>query len=102
MSGDTVTIAVDADFDEPTSRLLSVIAGEAMGSRDTSGNSDQQVEIVAVQVVPVTGLGAAKRAGARNARDQVYQTISLRGIPNVPKVLLEGDVIRFVVPKTGY
>ena len=28
----------------------------------------------------------------------VYQTISLDGITNVPRVILAGDVIRFVIP----
>jgi hypothetical protein len=28
----------------------------------------------------------------------VYQTVSLQDIENVPRVLLEGDVIRFVIP----
>ncbi len=31
-------------------------------------------------------------------KNVVYQTVSLDGIENVPRVLFEGDVVRFVVP----
>jgi hypothetical protein len=104
--GNTVTIAVDAGFDRQTSRLLEAIAAEGAFSRE-----DGSPEIVAVQVVPAAGSRLANRrslqqplsaAGASilpPRDDVVYQTVSLEGIPNVPLVLLEGDLIRFVVPQ---
>jgi hypothetical protein len=130
--GNTVTIAVDADFDEQTSRLLSLIAG------GQSSNAGRKPSIIAVQVVPSrgsrredwpvdsnsagetrsaeffanSGTGLQPKGDSltsqnpdRSHRDEitqvVYQTVSLDGIPNVPAVLLEGDLIRFVVPKTS-
>lgn len=116
--GDTVTIAVDADFDVQTSRLLSVIAEENGGQK----GGGAPVKIVAVQVVPSqqselrnsmdgqSGIRATGQAGAFDARsfldagskNYVYQTVSLQGIANVPGVLLEGDFIRFVVPNDAF
>ncbi|HBE66527.1 MAG TPA: hypothetical protein DDW52_00125 [Planctomycetaceae bacterium] len=103
--GNNVTIAVDANFDEQTSRLLAVIAG--LGQRSQSAR--QQSKIVAVQVVPGpansstaarenTSKAVSTSAGRQVSRDIVYQTVSLDGIANVPSVLLEGEFIRFVVP----
>lgn len=112
--GDTVTIAVDASFSEQTSRLLRVIAADAVPG------SERPPRIIAVQVVPGLGGQHLSMPGSRErlrqtisvatgdeARmpknklrdDKVYQTVSLSGIPNVPAVLLEGDFIRFVIPK---
>jgi hypothetical protein len=31
-------------------------------------------------------------------KNVVYQTVQLEGIANVPRVLLAGDLIRFVIP----
>jgi hypothetical protein len=130
--GNTVTIAVDADFDLQTSRLLSVIAG----GRDN--NPVREPSIVAVQIVPSKGgrqaegspelessraaaaaeffasdgpgsasndsgslLRNRNSSGASSPRRTVYQTVSLDGIPNVPAVLLEGDFIRFVIPRNA-
>lgn len=114
--GDTVTIAVDASFDLQTSRLLSVIAGDATSTSSRRG-SEKKFDIVAVQVVPskkkdqaATAL-AQQNPGAFQAQNDflkprasgmVYQTVSLQGIANVPGVLLEGDFIRFVVPSGMY
>ena len=104
--GNTVTIAVDAGFDRQTSRLLEAIAAD--GQVSTRGGKP---EIVAVQVVPAPGsrlassrslqqqLGAAGTGTLPPRDDVVYQTVSLEGIPNVPLVLLEGDLLRFVVPQ---
>lgn len=104
--GNTVTIAVDAGFDRQTSRLLEAIAADG---RFFSGAG--KPEIVAVQVVPAPGsrlatsrtleqqLEAAGTSTLPPRDDVVYQTVSLDGIPNVPAVLLEGDLIRFVVPR---
>lgn len=104
--GNTVTIAVDAGFDRETSRLLEAIAAD--GQFLPGGG---RPEIVAVQVVPAAG---SRLANTRNLQQQldaagtntlpprddvVYQTVSLEGIPNVPLVLLEGELIRFVVPR---
>ena len=101
--GNTVTIAVGADFDRETSRLLAAIA--------------EGPDIVAVQVVPsnqdqsltaasdraMTAPAAAGQTELSTRKSVVYQTISLDGIPNVPLVLLEGDLIRFVIPhSTGF
>lgn len=97
--GDTVTIAVDANFDAQTSRLLSVIAGQATDSTDAAS------EILAVQVVPTRVINSGLRTPTVQPTqpfDMVYQTVSLQGIANVPAVLLEGDFIRFVVPKSTY
>lgn len=116
--GDTVTIAVDAHFDEKTSRLLSMIAGDTLGGRP----SEIQQKIVAVQVVPPMSppLGAVSSSldasqagrpsgdrfapnsfGSTSPANRVYQTVSLQGIASVPGVLLEGDFIRFVVPSSS-
>ncbi len=107
----TVTIAVDAGFDRDTSRLL-----EAIASGSVRDQNSHPLEIVAVQVVPAidsrtpTNVSLASRDSSRvdvpaeaGRRDVVYQTVSLEGIASVPGVLLEGDFIRFVVPKPpGY
>jgi hypothetical protein len=104
--GNTVTIAVDAGFDRETSRLLEAIAADEL-----SVSGAAKPEIVAVQVVPAPGsrlattrnlqqqLDAAGTSTLPPRDDVVYQTVSLEGIPNVPLVLLEGDLIRFVVPR---
>ena len=122
MRGNTITIAVDADFGPQTNRLLSVIAKETATERRVSP------AIVAVQVVPTddrrksatassapvssNGLRAAHSgklppfgdtlAHSELPQSIVYQTVSLEGIPNVPAVLLEGDLIRFVVPRSTW
>jgi len=90
--GNNVTIAVNANFDERTRRLLEIIDPSRRG---TSTNPSQR--IVAVQVIPKNELTAADKPSDKNV---VYQTVSLDGIENVPRVLLEGDVVRFVVPAT--
>ena len=91
--GNTVTIAVDANFDEQTKKLLEVIRSGADGDRE-------EPEIVAVQILPAT-----QQSGriTSSGKEVVFQTVSLEGIANVPTVLLAGDMIRFVVPKRrGY
>lgn len=88
--GNNVTIAVDANFDERTRRLLEIIDPSRR-----SGATDKASRIVAVQVIPKNEQTAADKPASKNI---VYQTVSLDGIENVPRVLLEGDVIRFVVP----
>ncbi len=87
--GNNLTIAVDANFDARTKKLLDVI-------RTDRGADQQQPAIVAVQVLP-----SNQRDGQFQIADPpnvVYQTISLDGIANVPRVLLAGEMIRFVVP----
>ncbi|QDV22323.1 hypothetical protein [Aureliella helgolandensis] len=92
--GNTVTIAVNADFDEQASRLLNVVAQE----RGSRGEADT-AEIIAVQVVPPNSIASHPNLQGRSATaNVVYQTVSLDGIANVPSVLLEGDFIRFVMP----
>jgi hypothetical protein len=90
--GNNVTIAVSANFDERTRRLLEIIDPSRRGN---SANASQR--IVAVQVIPKNELTAADKPSDKNV---VYQTVALDGIENVPRVLLEGDVVRFVVPAT--
>jgi hypothetical protein len=87
--GNNVTIAVSANFDERTRRLLEIIDPNR---RAAAGKSD--LRIIAVQVIPKNESPAA----AQDDKNVVYQTVSLDGIENVPRVLLEGDVVRFVVP----
>jgi hypothetical protein len=87
--GNNVTIAVDANFDEKTRRLLEIIDPNRRASRE------QAARIVAVQVIPKEQQSSVPAANGKNV---VYQTVSLQGIENVPRVLLEGEVIRFVVP----
>ena len=88
--GNTITIAVDPSFDGRTSRLLQVL------DADTKNTRKGDLRIVAVQVMP----SVKQMAGPTTAPGEVvYQTVSLSGIPNVPRVLLEGDMIRFVIPK---
>jgi hypothetical protein len=90
-SGNNVTIAVSANFDERTRRLLEII-----DSSRTAGESKTSAKIVAVQILP------ADQQSPEIAKEEnvVYQTVSLEGIENVPRVLLEGEVIRFVIPTT--
>lgn len=88
--GNTVTIAVNAKFDDRTRKLLDVIRSDA----DRSG---EPTEIVAVQVLPVNQ--SQGRITSSDSDNIVYQTVSLEGIANVPSVLLAGDMIRFVVPQ---
>jgi hypothetical protein len=90
--GNNVTIAVSANFDERTRRLLEIIDPNR---RTTSTKTGQR--IIAVQVIPKNEQTPADKLGDKNV---VYQTVSLDGIENVPRVLLEGDVVRFVVPAT--
>jgi len=88
--GNNVTIAVSAIIDERTRRLLEVI------NPNQSANDGNRVQrIVAVQVIPKEQQSSA---GVVDDKDVVYQTVSLQGIENVPRVLLEGDVIRFIIP----
>lgn len=91
-SGNNVTIAVSANFDERTRRLLEIIDPNRKASEGESS-----AKIVAVQILP------ADQQSPQIAKEEnvVYQTVSLEGIENVPRVLLEGEVIRFVVPITG-
>jgi hypothetical protein len=88
--GNNVTIAVSADFDERTRRLLEITDPSRRGN-----SAKQAMRIVAVQVIPKNEAAAAPKLSDKNV---VYQTVSLDGIENVPRVLLEGDVVRFVVP----
>ncbi len=88
--GNNVTIAVSANFDERTRRLLQII-----DPNQKSGRDEKVKRIVAVQVLPTDQQAPAT---AKKDEKEVYQTVSLQGIENVPRVLLEGEVIRFVVP----
>jgi hypothetical protein len=88
--GNNVTIAVDANFDDRTRRLLEIIDPSRRGDRTSPAS-----RIVAVQVIPKGDQSQKDKPLAKNV---VYQTVSLDGIENVPRVLLEGDVIRFVIP----
>jgi hypothetical protein len=90
--GNNVTIAVSANFDERTRRLLEIIDP----SRRV-GTTKAAQRIIAVQVIPKNEQSASVKLDDKNV---VYQTVSLDGIENVPRVLLEGDVVRFVVPAT--
>jgi hypothetical protein len=90
--GNNVTIAVSSKFDERTRRLLEIIDPSRRQS-----NTKQTARIIAVQVIPKSEQSAADKPDDKNV---VYQTVSLDGIENVPRVLLEGDVVRFVVPAT--
>ncbi len=92
-SRNNVTIELSADFDQRTRRLLEVISPEVSNQSKKPGND----RIVAVQVVPSLGQRAAAIQPDENT---VYQTVSLEGIANVPRVLLAGDRIRFVIPGT--
>lgn len=93
-TNDNVTIAVDRNFGDRTSRLLEALGAKILDRGARQG--DHALKIVAVQVVP---RGAVDAASEIPAEDVVYQTVSLGGIPNVPRVLLEGEMIRFVAPK---
>ncbi len=88
-SGNNITIAVNANFDERTRRLLQII------DPSRGPNRDRSTRIIAIQVIP-----KEEQKGSPPAEDKnvVYQTIPLDGIANVPRVLLAGDVIRFVIP----
>jgi hypothetical protein len=88
-TGNNVTIAVSANFDERTRRLLEIIDPNR---RPGAGSAKR---IVAVQVIPKEEQLPGDLADEKNI---VYQTVSLQDIENVPRVLLEGDVIRFVIP----
>ena len=58
-------------------------------------SAKQAQRIIAVQVIPKNEASSTAKLDNKNV---VYQTVSLDGIENVPRVLLEGDVVRFVVP----
>ena len=88
-SGNNITIAVSANFDDRTRRLLQIVDPSKRASRDAT------TRIVAIQVIPKE---EQKSSPAPDDKNVVYQTISLDGITNVPRVLLAGDVIRFVIP----
>ena len=87
-----MTIALDANFDDKTRRLLDVI-----NPQPDSIDEEDSLHIVAVQVVPSESNGGLASSQPTN-ENIVYQTVSLEGIANVPRVLLEGDMIRFVIP----
>lgn len=87
--GNTLTIAVDGNFDARTKKLLEVI-------RTDRNSAQEQPAIVAVQVLPSNQSGAQVQPA--ESQNVVYQTVSLDGIANVPSVLLAGDMIRFVIP----
>jgi hypothetical protein len=91
--GNNVTIAVSADFDDKTRRLLEII--DPNREKKTGA---ENAKIVAVQVVPSDDESSDPSADASDGF--VYQTVSLEGIENVPRVLLAGDVVRFVVPSS--
>ncbi len=90
-SRNNVTIEVSADFDAKTRRLLEVIAPSFGGDK-----KDATHNIVAVQVIP--SASGVSRQSLRPSPNTVYQTVSLEGITHVPRVLLAGDQILFVVP----
>jgi hypothetical protein len=90
--GNNITIAVSANFDDRTRRLLEITDPSRRGT-----SAKQALRIVAVQVIPKNELASTVKLDDKNV---VYQTVSLDGIENVPRVLLEGDVVRFVVPAT--
>ena len=87
--GNNLTIAVDANFDERTRKLLEVI-------RTDRDSDEARPAIVAVQVLPSNQNDRLQQDEV--SENLVYQTVSLDGIANVPRVLLEGDMIRFVIP----
>jgi len=87
--GNNVTIAVGANFDERTRRLLQII------DPNRNPNREKITRIIAVQVIPKEEATGLAKFDEKNV---VYQTVQLDGIANVPRVLLAGDVIRFVVP----
>ncbi len=91
-TGNNITIEVSAKFDERTRKLLETV------DPTRSNRDEHRARIVAIQVIPKED---QKAAAAADTKDVVYQTISLEGITNVPRVLLAGDVIRFVVPAHG-
>jgi hypothetical protein len=92
-SRNNVTIEVSADFDAKTRRLLEVITPALGGTAKDAADT-----IVAVQVVPTRGRPDVVEATPDPTASSVYQTVSLEGITNVPRVLLAGDRIRFVIP----
>lgn len=84
--GNNVTIAVDKNFDEQTCRLLKAINAERLGDDDSGHHGILEVQVMANQ------------SSSEGLAEVVYQTVSLDGVANVPTVLLEGNMIRFVVP----
>ena len=89
--GDNVTIAVSANFDERTRRLLEIIDPNRRPGRDARLR----------RLSPCKSFPKEQQTSVPAADDKnvVYQTVSLQGIENVQRaLLLEGEVIRFVVP----
>ena len=84
-SRNNVTIEVDANFDTKTRRLLEVISSD-------SSEKSKRGKIDAVFVVP-----DELAAKTPKSNSSAYQTISLEGIPNVPRVLMAGGMIEFVL-----
>lgn len=91
-AGNNITIEVSAKFDERTRRLLETV------DPNRNPRNENRARIVAIQVIPKED---QKSAAEAETKDVVFQTISLEGITNVPRVLLAGDVIRFVIPAHG-
>ena len=87
--GNTITIAVSSNLDERARRLLQII------DPNQDPNRDKAKRIVAIQVVPKEELSKTTLPDDKNV---VYQTVQLEGLANVPRVLLAGDLIRFVIP----
>ena len=86
-SRNNVTIEVDANFDEKTRSLLEMIMP------DPDAKSEAQSKRIALMVVPKESVTTIEPPA-----NPVYQTISLDKIANVPRVLMAGGLIHFVIP----
>lgn len=99
--GSNVTIAVKVPYEDRTRRLLEIIAGQA------NPDAVPPPRIVAVEVYPTSTARPAATTDATLrlplAEDERALFISLEDIENVPRVLLVGDEIGFVIPpRSGF
>ena len=88
-AGNNITIAVSANFDERTRKLLQIVD-------PTRAAKDKTTRIIAIQVVPKEDLETSR--SCRQINRLCTRRFRWKASRMFPKSLLVGDVIRFVVP----
>lgn len=91
--GNSITIAVSPEFEGDTQRLLEVIGEQANDRRQIQSEH----RIAAVQIVPPdSGSDSTERLA-----DEVFQTVKFDSDVQLPPILVNGDLIRFVLKDTS-
>ena len=91
--GNSITIAVSPEFEGDTQRLLEVIGERSKDRRKTQ--ADYRIAVVQI-VPPDSGNASTKRLA-----NEVLQTVKFGGDVQLPPVLVNGDLIRFVLKDTS-